>query len=425
MGEGVKCLKVLLSAYACEPGKGSEPGVGWHWVEQIARFHEVWVITRANNRGAIEHGLRRNAMPMVHWVYFDLPRWARFWKKGQRGVHLYYYLWQIGAYVVGRRLHKAVAFDLVHHVTFGVYWQPSFLALLRAPFLWGPVGGGESAPKAFYRTFSLRGRVYECLRDAARWLARRDPFVWLTCHRSILALANTADTEQKLRALGCKNVFVYPHMGVWPDEIRVNIRRQDMPFRVLSVGRFIHWKGFHLGLMAFATLRKAFPASEYWLVGDGPERRNLERLTQRLHVADKVRFWGNLPRHQVLERLAESDVLLHPSLHDSSPAVCLEAMAAGRPVICLDLGGAMLQVTAETGYRVIAGTPGQVLSDLAEAMLRLARDPDLRVRMGTVGRKRVDDVYSWQSKGRFLAELYQEVVSSGYSPPEDRPRASS
>jgi glycosyltransferase involved in cell wall biosynthesis len=417
VGEDVKHLKVLLSAYACEPGKGSEPGVGWHWVEQIARFHEVWVVTRANNRGPIERGLQREDMPLVHWIYFDLPRWTRFWKKGQRGVHLYYYLWQIGAYVVGKRLHKEVGFDLVHHVTFGVYWQPSFLMLLPVPFLWGPVGGGESAPKAFYRTFGLRGRVYELLRDLTRWLAQWDPFVWLTCRRAVLALANTAETEQKLRALGCKNVLVYPHMGVWPEEIRANVRRQGMPFRVVSVGRLIHWKGFQLGLMAFATFQEAFPASEYWLVGDGPERHNLERLTRRLHVADKVRFWGDLPRHQALEKLTESDVLLHPSLHDSSPAVCLEAMAAGRPVICLDLGGPMMQVTEQTGFKVIPGTLEQVLNDLAEAMLRLARDPDLRVHMGVMGRKRVGEVYGWQNKGRFLTHVYQEIVDAGDSRP--------
>ena len=50
-------LRVLVSAYACEPGRGSEPGVGWHWVREIARFNEVWVITRMNNRKAIETAL--------------------------------------------------------------------------------------------------------------------------------------------------------------------------------------------------------------------------------------------------------------------------------------------------------------------------------------------------------------------------------
>src|ERR1700680_3319916 len=101
-------MKILVSAYACEPGKGSEPGVGWNWVMQVARFHEVWVITRANNRQAIEAAGATQPGQQVHWVYVALPRWARLWKRGPRGVHLYYYLWQVGAYVVAKRLHKEV-----------------------------------------------------------------------------------------------------------------------------------------------------------------------------------------------------------------------------------------------------------------------------------------------------------------------------
>ncbi len=99
-------LKVLVSAYACEPDKGSEPGVGWNWVKQIAKTHETWVLTRANNRESIERELQENPMPGAHFVYLDLPHWMRFWKRGQRGVHLYYYLWQIAAFIPARHLYR-------------------------------------------------------------------------------------------------------------------------------------------------------------------------------------------------------------------------------------------------------------------------------------------------------------------------------
>ena len=99
-------MKVLVSAYACEPGKGSEPEVGWQWVNQIARFHETWVITRANNREAIEKALTKSPINNLHFVYVDLPEWARFWKKGRSGVHLYYYLWQFIAYRKARNISK-------------------------------------------------------------------------------------------------------------------------------------------------------------------------------------------------------------------------------------------------------------------------------------------------------------------------------
>jgi len=408
-------MKILVSAYACEPGKGSEPGVGWNWVRQIACFaDEVWVITRANNRPVIEEALKKEPLPNVHWVYFDLPRWARFWKKGQRGMHLYYYLWQVGIYFLARRLHRKVQFDLVHHVTFGNYWMPSFLALLPVPFIWGPVGGGESAPKSFYSTFSVRGRIYEWIRNLARWFGEHDPFTKMTARRSAVALSKARETANRLTQLGARCVFVLSEVAL-PEEEIVHLSsvplHQGNPFRLLSLGRLLHWKGFHLGLMAFARFVREFPQSEYWLVGDGPEWRNLERLAQKLGITDKVRFWGALPRAEALKKLAECDVLVHPSLHDSGGWVCVEAMAAGRPVICLDLGGPALQVTEETGFKIPAHTPEQVVAEMAEAMLKLATDESLRQRMSEAARKRVRVAFSWERRGEEIQKIYSKVIA--------------
>src|SRR5271157_3778471 len=130
-------LKVLLSAYACEPGQGSEPGVGWNWAHEMSRWHDVWVLTRANNRPTIEQTPAPVGEHRVRWVYFDLPRWARFWKRGSRGIQAYYWLWQLAAWRVGARLHREVGFDLFHHVTFGKYWVPSYLSFLPVKSILG------------------------------------------------------------------------------------------------------------------------------------------------------------------------------------------------------------------------------------------------------------------------------------------------
>jgi glycosyltransferase involved in cell wall biosynthesis len=408
-------LRILISAYACEPEKGSEPGVGWNWAQQMGRYHEVWVITRANNRAPIEKSLAKESLPNVHWVHFDLPRWARFWKKRQRGVHLYYYLWQIGAYFIARKLHREVGFHLVHHATFVNYWMPSFMALLPVPFVWGPVGGGESAPRSFWRSFSLRGKAYELLRDLARSLAQLDPFVRLAARRATVALATTPQTEKRLRALGCRKVMMLSQVGLPREEIAQLggfAVRQCNPFRLVSIGNLLHWKGYEFSLRSFAHFQSRFPAAEYWIIGDGPERERLRKLAQRLGVAESVTFWGAIPRRQVLEKLAECHVLLHPSLHDSGGSVCLEAMAAGRPVVCLDLGGPALQVTEDTGIKVPATSPEQIVSDLAAAMTRLARDPVLRVRLGIAARQRVQEHFDWAGKGDWLSEVYRQVLSN-------------
>jgi glycosyltransferase involved in cell wall biosynthesis len=409
-------LRVLVSAYACEPGRGSEPGVGWSWAREIARLHEVWVITRTNNRKPIEKALAKEPLPNVHWVYLDLPRWTRFWKRGSRGLRSYYVLWQLAAYFAVRRLHHRISFDLMHHITFGNYWMPSFLPLLPVAFIWGPVGGAESAPRAFWYSFSLRGKLYELLRDLARKFGDLNPLVRLSARRASVVLSKSEETKKRLEALGCRRAVVCSEVVLPADEIcRLNAVpiRNGNTFGLISIGRLIHWKGFELGLKAFADFHRQFPASHYWIIGNGPERRRLEGLARQLDVVESVQFFGNLPRAQVLEKLLASDVLVHPSLHDSGGWVCVEAMAAGRPVICLDLGGPAFQVSEQSGIKVSADSPKQAVRELAVAMEQLAQDPVRRHCLGKGARKRVQKYFSWDSKREWVNSVYSSSSHAG------------
>jgi glycosyltransferase involved in cell wall biosynthesis len=411
-------LRVLVSAYACEPGKGSEPAVGWNWVHQIARFHEVWVITRANNRAAVEKALAEEPLSNVHWVYFDLPWWMRFWKRKQRGVHLYYHLWQLAIFFVGRKLHRQHRFDIIHHITFGQYWVPSSLVLLPVPFVWGPVGGGESAPPGFWWDLCRHGKVYEVFRSLIRGLASLNPLMRLSARRSRIAIATTTQTALRLRKLGAKLVEVHPQFGMTTREIQhfANFPvRQSRPFRLISMGRLIHWKGFHLSLRAFAKFHANYPDSEYWIVSNGIERAHLKALARRLGIERKVVFWGGFPTLQgVYASLQQCDVLVHPALHEAFGNVCLEAMAAGRPVVCLDLGGPALQVTQGTGIKVRATTPEQVVDDLAGAFSRLAADSALRLRFGRAAQLRVETEFHWDKKGEWMNRVYASA-NNGYT----------
>ena len=405
-------MKILLSAYWCEPGRGSEWGIGWNVAREIARYHEVWVLTCLNGSNlVIEAELTRNPVPNLHFVYFTLPVWANGWTWGHGAFLLHYYLWQIQAYFVARRLHNKIGFDLVQHTTLGRYSSPSLLSLLPVPFIWGPVGGGESAPMAFWRDFNLQGKVYETLRDLLRRLGELDPLVHLTAQRSALALATTQETAQRLRRLGVKDVQVFSNAGL-PKEDITRLAQYALPnsniVRFISIGRLIHWKGFHLGLRAFALA--GIEQSEYWIVGEGPELKRLIALASTLGIIDKVRFWGALPRSETLSKIGECHVLIHPSLHDSGGWVCSEMMAAGRCVICLDLGGPAMQVTQETGFKVPAQNSQQAIRSLADAIIHSACDPQLRVRMGQKGQKRVNEVFDWEVKGRFLLQFHEKAV---------------
>ncbi|AFY96780.1 glycosyltransferase family 4 protein [Chamaesiphon minutus] len=407
----MKRLKVLISAYACRPGEGSEPGVGWNVVRELVEYHDLWVLTRSDNRTSIELALTRDPLPGLHFIYCDPPLLVQRLNYNYKLVHLHYYAWQIAAYMVARNLHKEINFDIVHHVTYVRYSSPSFLALLPVPFIWGTVGGGESAPKAFWEDFSWRGKVYELTRSLAHRIGELDPFTRLTARRSILVRATTEETATRLRQMGAKDVEIFPESGLSEVEIE-QLAQIPLPIdrsniRFISMARLLHWKGLHLGIRAFA--RANIPNSEYWILGDGVEKQRLEALVVSLGIEDRVKFWGRLPRQDTLQKLAESTVLLHPSLHDSGGWVCLEAMAAGRPPICLNLGGPATQVTTETGFKISAQTPDLAVAGLAAAMTQLAGDRELLASMSQAGRERVKEVYSWQHKGYLLAQLYSTI----------------
>jgi glycosyltransferase involved in cell wall biosynthesis len=409
-----KSLKILMSAFVCRPGLGSEGGVGWNTAREAARNHEVWLVTCASSRPWIEPELARNPVLTMHPIYWDLPGWARRLIEREAGSPLHYHLWQIGAYGVFRQLHREIGFDVTHHVTYCKYWAPSLLAFLPVPFLWGPVGGGESWPRTFRSDLSLRGKAYEAVRDLARWCGEKDPLVLSTAQRSAFGLGVTVDTAKRMRALGARHVAIYSQLGLSKSE-RFDLERlpdgSSEPVRFVSMGRVLHLKGFHLGLKAFAAA--ALPGSEYWVVGSGPELANLKRLARDLGIAERVQFLGELSRCEALATLAECHVLVHPSLHDSGGLVCLEAMAAGRPVICLDLGGPATQVTESTGIKVPARNPKQAVRDLAAAMTTLATDPDLRSSMGQAGRQRAAGLYAWERKGESLSALYEALADGG------------
>jgi len=407
-------MKILLSAYACEPGRGTELGVGWNTVREVAKYHQVWVLTRPDDgREAIEAELARHPIPNLHFIYFTLPIWGGGWQWGNGAFQIHYYLWQIQAYFVARQLHRQIGFDLMQHVTFVKYSSPSFISLLPVPFIWGPVGGGETAPKAFWQDFSWRGKVYEILRDFSRRLGELDPFARLTARRSVLAWATTEDTARQLSQMGAKNVKVLSQVALLPEEIAglsQNYISSNSPVRFISIGRLLHWKGFHLGLRAFA--QADLPSdTEYWIVGDGPERERLQILAQELGIISQIKFCHEMPRDRIWQVLGKARALVHPSLHESGGFVCLEAMAAGRPVICLDLGGPAVQVTEATGFKVPAIAPQQAVAGIADAMTRLARDAELSIRLGTAGQRRANELFNWANKGQQLVQYYDNILN--------------
>lgn len=417
-------LRVFVSAYACEPGAGSEPGLGWNFVRALASRHETWVLTRENNRAAIEGFLEQTPIPGIHFLYFDLPQWQRWWKRGKRGIRLYYWLWQRRVPAAAREILASHQFDLAHHVTFAQYWAPSLLRTLEIPFVWGPVGGGEVFPVELRSGIGWRARSILTAKTTVRMISERAPSVRRTARRSAVAFAATPETAQRLRSLGAPQVQTFSAAALSEmDLARIEQRPRgtsDCEPRFLSIGRLNGRKGAALGLRAFASA--AIPGSTLEIFGDGPERLALERSAVRLGIVDRVTFHGTVPRAEILERLPGATALLHLSPEESGSFVCLEAMAARVPPIVLDAGGPAVLVPADAGIRISVSCQSDVIRNAATAMRSLAADAGLQVRLGDAGSLYVRDCGTWERKiGQIEREYFRLLSQRWQKPGKDLP----
>ena len=378
------------------------------------------VITLASNRIAIDAWLCQNHLPNVRFYYVDVPRPFRTsfgtgWRRIAVGEYLYYTIWQYMAWRVAQNVLAADPFDVAHHVTYCSLPGPTFMQNLTVPFIFGPVGGGEVAPWAFWVGGGAKALFYECARYTRLKVLRWDPLVQSTLRKAARILVSTPDTERLVPTRCRGKTFVMPSVAVEHEALGIRSRDEGSGRRVFAAGRLVHWKGFHLAIRAFARIALRYPDATFTIIGDGPQRMRLERLIEAEGVGGRVRITGLVPQPEVLRLAAESNVLLLPSLHDAGGSVVLEAMAVGRPVICLDIGGPGRIVTPECGIKVPVTTPERVVVDLAGALERLLADPELQRRMGNAARQRVSH-FLWDRKVEQFLAIYGEVVASGSSP---------
>jgi glycosyltransferase involved in cell wall biosynthesis len=401
-------MKILLSSYACGPGRGSEPGVGWNWALTLAGHgHEVWVLSREEERAGIEAVLQ--GLPdalRLHFAFYDPPRWACWWKKGEKGVHLYYQLWQFGIVKVAGELHARVHFDLVHHITFGVFRQPSYLWVLGVPFVFGPLGGGERAPYALRRSFGWAGWFWDLLRDGANLIAGLDPTLRKTFSSALLIVVKTPQTLDFVPRSARHKTLIALETGIDVSD-ELPLVSPEEAFRVLFVGRFIDLKGIHLALRAFAEFARAHSQASLTLVGKGPRHAALVALATELGIANQVRFIDWMPQEQLAALYRSHQVFLFPSLHDSSGNVVLEALSHALPVVCLKLGGPAMFVDEQCG-RVIEVTSlneSAVVERLSIALREIAASSDLRSQLRSGALARAVE-YTWD---RVVGRVYERI----------------
>ncbi len=410
-GRGAKRPRLLITAYHYDRAFSMESRLSWQRAQHAAREYEVTVICArgdaAEQGGAANGGVQSVVLPFDR-VERALTSWGPSYYLGYRR-------WHRRVFGLAARLHREQPFDLVHHVSFCGYREPSDCWRLPVPFVWGPVGGTRPFPMQFIGQLDLGAAIRELARNAVNACQLRfDPRVRKAVRTSAAILAANRQVARDLsRAFGVSPT-VQLETGV--SEVRETPRSPravGTPLRLLWAGRLRSWKGLPLLLRGLAQL----PAeTQYTLrvLGEGKSQARWKRLAERLGVNQHIE-WAGWPKYP--EQLAHyewADAFAFTSLRDTSGTGLLEALAAGAPIIGIDHQGAADIMTNECAMRVPATTVPAAIQGFRDAIARLANDAELLARLSEGALERARS-YQWGEQWEATREIYRRASLRGAS----------
>ena len=405
-------LKALIAAYQVSPCRGSEPGYGWHLTAALAAIGvDVHVITGAESRAEIEAQGRPGDGLTFHYVsHRALPRGFR---SGERSVYAEYLAWQRGCLEAAVRLDAEHNFDVVNHLSWGSLFWGSTLSRLGKPFVFGPIGGGQTSPEVLREWFGESWRREAQRNWALRVALRSNPRARRTVRAADLVLATNSETAARSRALGATRVELCLDTAVVPEAIAHEER--EVPGRsaptVLWVGRNLPRKGVVLALHAFARVHRSVSSARLVMLGGGLDDAATTAQIEALGLIGAVHRLGQLPLPVVIDMYDTSSVMLFSSIRESFGAQVLEAMSRGLPVVALDIHGVGDFMPATAGVKVPLQR-GEGLADaLGEGVVQLLTEPALWQEASRAARAAATR-HTWERRAQELARHFAGLASA-------------
>ncbi|MFI3285202.1 MAG: glycosyltransferase [Rikenellaceae bacterium] len=406
-----KRIKILISAYACEPNLGSEIGVGWHWVLEMSKYFDLWVLTRESNRDSIEGWFAENPSEnRPTFIYYDLPKKWRFWKKGLRGVRTYYMLWQHLTNKIVRRTMQQNDIKIYHLLTYGNALWPASSYGAKQTFIWGPIGVCEVVPKEYSKHFGLKSRLKEIFqRTLKKSLLFNAGFV-SRCKNANLILCKTAKGIECIPSRYRDKAILFTDVAVEYSNVKHDNTMLNTPKNIinyLAVGSLEGWRGFDVLLEAFSIAVSNNRDLHLSILGRGSEMDKLKLLVKHLNLEDNVVFHGQVSRGDYQQHMNNCDVVINPCLREGAVTTSFDSMAFSKPLICIDSKGHTNYFDSTYAMKIELGTRQNTINLISEAILQM-QDHELRSKMGRLANES-GLKYNWEAKGVEISILFNDL----------------
>lgn len=405
--------KIFVSAFSCMPHMGSEPGVGWHWILEMSKYYELWVLVHKELIDDIEKYVKERGIDRkIHFIYFDIPFNALFFRNEKFCyVRTYYILWTIFANKIVKRTMIDNKIEIFHNLTFGNAIWPVSRYGQKKFFIWGPIGGVETVPAEFSRKYNWKSRCLEAARRVmVKSLKLNIGFIH-RCKNADLILCktdemlNTVPMRYRGKAKLCTDVAVELKDSY---TFRPNAK-SDNEIQLLSVGRLDGWRGFDLLIEAFANVIAIDSNFRLTILGDGLEKVNLLNLIHKKGLSDKIKLKGNVPIDKYNDYIQNCDVVVNACLKEGAVTVSFDSMRYGKPLVCIDSGGFTKYFEADYAIVLPRVHRQELISSLSDALLKM-RDPTLRENMGRKA-KGASNLFTWKQKGMIISNLINSALA--------------
>lgn len=402
---------LLISAFGCAPFRGSEIGVGWNWILQMAKYNIVHIITVKRNKSVIEANIPENLKEQIHFYFFDLPPfWIKVLKPESLLFYFFYFFWQIGIIPLIKNIKNKHHFDYSIHLTFGSIWMPTFLPFFDIPFIWGPIGGGESVPNSFLKALPFNQRVIESFRSFLKLTYYLNPLVLYPTYKAQAIIVRTNNTRSIIPNSFQKKITVCLETSMEKDIFNFQCKRniEEETIKMIITGRLVPSKNVITAIRALASIVDKYKIS-LTIIGSGNEKSIIEQEIKKSHLTNQVLLISEVSRNEVINELSKSDIYLFPSLREGGSWALMEAMAVGLPVICLNWAGMEIITDDQSAIRLPVSDSKQMPKDMAKAICKLIDNPQLRINMGNAARERIQNAFSWEEKGLFMEKLFNQL----------------
>lgn len=402
--------KIFVSAYACEPDKGSEIGVGWHWILEMSKQFDLWVLTRKSNRDNIEMWMDKNPQIInINFVYFDLPKSVSWWKSGLSGVRTYYVLWQKCSNKIVRETMIKNDIKIYHLLTYGNALWPASKYGKKQFFVWGPIGGTDTISAEFSKHYGVKARVLESIR---RNIVRTLPFNYgfvNRCKNADLILCKTQYMYENIPERYRNKATVFTDVAIDNENAAADLGefdKKDNVVRYIAVGRFDAWRGFDLLIEAFSKANKVDQNILLHIIGSGGNKRSLQKLIEKYDMQEKILLLGKMSKNDYVKEMKYADVVVNPTLKEGGVTVAFDAMNMGKSLICLDTKGYTRYFHDEYAIVLKKCERNLLIQKLAQAIVEVM-DAGRRKAMGA-GAKAILKNYTWMEKGKEINNLIQK-----------------